>query len=75
MTDCHQNLPLHNYANQSTLVNEEQKQRRTIQEAQIKKTEDLEMRVKHQHEENLVEKAEIKSEIAALFEIMKKQQP
>jgi len=75
MTDCHQNLPLRNYANQSTLVNEEQKQRRTIQEAQIKKTEDLEMRVKHQHKENLVEKAEIKSEIAALFEIMKKQQP
>ena len=48
-------------------VNNEQKQQRTIQEAQIKKREDLEMIVKQQSEE-------IKSGIASLLELMKKQQ-
>lgn len=48
-------------------VKEEHKQQKAIQEAQIKKTEDLEMTVKQQFEE-------IKSEIASFLKMMQQQQ-
>lgn len=48
-------------------VKEEQKQQKAIQEAQIKKTKDLEMIVKQQFEE-------IKSEIASFLKMMQQQQ-
>jgi len=38
-------------------LKEEQKQHRVIQEAQIKKTKDLEMRLKQHHDESLAKKA------------------
>ena len=49
-------------------VKEEQKQQRSIQEAQIKKTEDMEMTMKQQF-------VEIKSGIASLIKMMQQQQP
>lgn len=48
-------------------VKEEQKQQKAIQEAQIKKTKDLEMIVKQQFEE-------IKSEIASFLKMTQQQQ-
>jgi len=55
-------------------LNEEQKQQRVIQEAQIKKTEGLEMILQKQHEEIMDEQSEITINIAILLDMMKKQQ-
>jgi len=55
-------------------LNEEQKQQRVIHKAQIKKIEDIEMRLQKQHEETMTEKSEIKNDIVILLDMTKKQQ-
>ena len=61
-------------------LKEEPKQQRVIQEAQIKKTEDLEMRLKQQHDESLANQAALEKKqdetnagIADILKMLKNQ--
>jgi len=56
-------------------LKEEQKQQRVIQEAQIKKAEELELKLKQQHDESLVKQAALEKkqdeEIAGIADSLK----
>jgi len=56
-------------------LKEEQNQQRIIQEANVRKTKKLELKLKQQHEETMVDQSKTNAGITAILEMMKKQQP